>query len=178
MRKLKKILPFLILGAVVLVGFFGYKSFSGKKGIEVSLPETSGTTEEEFSGSLKAVMALGAPMKCTWKKDDNYFGSSWVKGKSSYGEVSTEGRIAKVIYKDDCIWSWEEGNPQGMKMCFDPEEMEEMLEGAETETETEAQAQGMPSDIDYQCRPDVFTDAKFNPPAGVNFMTLEEMMGQ
>jgi len=179
----KKFLPFIIVGVIIVVSIFGFRAFSGKEEEEAlslsgTLPESSsgGSATKEFSGSLKAVMALGVPMKCTWKRDNNYFGASWVKGKDSYGEITMEGRNVKVIYKDNCMWNWQEGNSQGMKMCFDPVEMEKMLEGESVQGQD--QSQGMPADIDYRCAPAVFTEAKFNPPAGVNFMDLEDMMGQ
>jgi len=173
---MKKILPFLI-GGIVIVGLvFGYQSFFGKKGNEASLPEGSESegesTEKEFSGSLKAVMALGVPMKCTWEKDDNYSGSSWIKGKNSYGEINMEGKKAKMIFKDNCVWNWEEGNSRGIKICFEPAEAEEMINAGKLEE------QGVATDMNYKCLPAVFTDAKFNPPADVDFMTMGQMMGQ
>jgi len=122
--------------------------------------------QENYSGNLQKMMGLGVPLKCEWKKDDSYYGSSFVKGKKSFSNVTNEGKTANVIYKDNCIWSWEEGKVQGFKMCMDPEETEESMEAP----------MKPPEDVDYKCRPAVFTDAKFNAPGDVNFMSLEDMM--
>ncbi len=135
--------------------------------------------EESYSGNLGKMMALGIPLKCSWKKDESYYGTSWVKGQKSYGEVTQEGKTAKVIFKDNCMWSWEEGNPQGFKMCFEPtdEEMNPPAGGEEESSVDWSQVRGaQPTDIDYQCGPALVGDDKFEPPAGVNFMSMEEMM--
>lgn len=157
----------LILGLMILVltGCLPKKSQEGGEAEK----------EESYSGTLEKMMGLGIPLKCEWKKDENYYGASWVKGKKSYGEVAQEGRMVKMIWKDDCMWVWEEGNPQGTKMCMEvsEEEMEEMAE----ESQQMMEEQGyQPTDIDYQCRPAIFGDEKFNPPGEVNFMDVGQMM--
>ena len=98
-----------------------------------------------------------------------------VKGKKSYGEIAQEGRMVKGIGKDNCMWTWEEGNPQGTKMCMEVSE-EEMTEMAEESKQMMEEQGYQPPDIDYQCRPAVFGDEKFNPPGEVNFMDVGQMM--
>lgn len=142
----------------------------------VSTQKEEKTREEGYSGNLEKMMGLGIPLKCTWKKDESYYGTSWVKGKKSYGEIVQEGKTAKVINKDNCVWAWEEGSPQGTKMCMEISQ-EEMKQAVEESKEMMRQQQGyQPSDIDYKCRPAVINDSKFNPPSNVKFMDLEEMM--
>jgi hypothetical protein len=132
--------------------------------------------EESYSGSLTKMMGMGVPLKCSWKQDESYYGESWVKGKKSYGEITQEGKTAKVIFKDDCMWSWEEGNPQGFKMCVEPTEVEAPPGGGEGEVDLSKMQGGQPTDIDYQCKPALIGEDKFEPPAEVNFMSMEEMM--
>jgi hypothetical protein len=69
-----------------------------------------------------------------------------------------------MIVKDDCLWSWSGEEAQGMKMCFKPEEGEESVWDSES----------APQD-DYHCVPAVVTDDKFEPPADIKFLSLEEM---
>ena len=165
MRKILVLITILV--AVFLTGCLPKKE--GKLGEGISE-----TKEKTYSGTLEKMMALGIPLKCTWKKDENSYGSSWVKGKKSYAEVVQEGKTGKIIWKDGCMWSWEEGNPQGTKMCWkvSQEEMKEMRqEGAEM-----MKGQGdQPSDIEYSCRPATITEDRFNPPENVSFMDLDQM---
>lgn len=165
----------LILAAVLLTGCLptSQKETTERDG---SKGDGSSKQEKSYSGNMEKMMGLGMPLKCSWKKDDSYYGESWVKGKKYYQEVHQEGKTAKVIFKDDCMWAWEETNSQGTKMCFEPEEMETMESGIEGTGQGEGNFQYQQSDIEYQCRPGVFGDDKFNPPANVNFMDIGQMM--
>jgi hypothetical protein len=163
----------LLLTAVALTGCLPKKK-GEPVGEGVSTRQEAGK-EESYSGTLEKMMALGIPLKCTWKKDESYYGSSWLKGKNSYGEITQEGKTTKVIFKDNCLWSWEEGNPQGFKMCTEPTTETEVTEGEGGVDWTKVEG-GPPADIDYQCLPAVIPDSRFNPPANINFMSMEEMM--
>lgn len=132
-----------------------------------SQQEESGGKEESYGGTLKKMWALGIPLKCTVKKDD-FSSTGYIKGKNYYAEISQGGREGYLIMKDNCMWTWNKNEPQGFKMCSEPKEGEEDswmdMKGAP------------PSDVEYHCSPAVITDAKFNPPSDVKFMTMEEMM--
>lgn len=134
---------------------------------ESTTQEKSEGKEESYSGTFKKMWALGIPLKCTVKKDD-FSSTGYIKGKNYYAEVSQGGREGYLIMKDNCLWTWNKNEPQGFKMCFEPQEGEEDswmdMEGAP------------PSDVEYHCSPTLVTDAKFNPPGNVQFMTMEEMM--
>ncbi|MFC1711378.1 hypothetical protein ACFLZ1_02200 [Patescibacteria group bacterium] len=132
--------------------------------------------EESYSGTLKKMMTLGVPLKCTWKQNENYYGTAYIKGESSYSEVTVQGKTANVIVNNNCMWNWEKDNPQGMKLCFDPENVEEEVEGND-QGQANMEQMKPPEDLDYSCIPAVFSDSKFDPPGDVKFLTLEEMMG-
>jgi len=169
---LKKILLFgLIFLCLLLTGCLPKKGGTGGGGVSTQKEE-----EESYSGNLEKIMALGIPVKCSWKRDENYYGESWVKGKQSYGEVAQEGRKTKVIWKDDCLWAWEEGNPQGTKICMQPSsETPELPQEGQEPIQPQPQ-QYQPADMEYSCRPAVFGDDKFNPPAEINFLDVDELM--
>lgn len=176
MRKFFPIVIVLVL-AVLLSGCDLLQKKEESTGESTSSTKESTTKEEGYSGTLEKMMGLGLPLKCTWKRDENYHGISYLKGKKSYGEVTAQGKTAKVIFKDDCMWNWEEGNAQGIKMCFEPSEAEEVSgEGVSEGGDWADKEKMQPSDIEYNCRPAVITDDKFNPPGDVQFMDMEEMM--
>ncbi len=163
----------LILLGILLTGCLPQMQ---KESAEDGEQKKAGQQEESYSGTMEKIMGLGVPLKCSWKKDDSYYGESWVKGKQSYGEIHQEGKVAKVLFKDDCMWTWEESNPEGTKMCFEEKEMEWMPEAREEMAQDQPNFQYQQPDIDYQCRPGIFGDDKFNPPAEVNFTDIGQMM--
>ncbi len=171
---MKKGLPIIVIAVVVVgIGFIAW-NFLGKG--EVSLPvpgaeitKEAGEAGGEFVGKIKDAMTLGAPMKCTYTQGGTS-GTSYIQGKKMYGEVTTEGKQGYVIIKDNCLWSWTEGEAQGIKTCFEEDFWEMDEEYAE-----ESQA-SVPTDAEYRCAPAVFSDSKFDPPASVNFLDIEELM--
>ncbi len=127
--------------------------------------------EDIYTGTLKYMVGLGIPLRCDLQTAD-YSGTTWVKGESFYTEVDSDGQTGKIIFKDDCLWNWSEGESQGVKMCFDPEEAEEIISGQTDSPETT----DLPTGVEYNCRPAAITDAKFNPPSNVEFMDMDELM--
>jgi len=172
---MKKITPILIVVAIAVVLGVGAWMLLGKGG--VSLPISSpgviekeaGESEEEFSGKMKDIVALGTPMKCTYTQGD-ITSESYIKGKNMYGEVNQGGKTSYVIAKDKCMWNWTTGEAQGTKMCFEEDFWDMSKESAQ-----EGQA-SIPTDTEYRCVPAIFSDTKFNLPANINFMDLDELM--
>jgi uncharacterized protein YxeA len=183
---MKKSLPIILV--VLVVGGVGAYLFMNQSGQEM-MPKTpsqqQGQQEEKdmdtdqeaekenYSGNLMKMINLGVPLKCTFSQGDRYSGTMWVKGKNFYNEVTSEEQIGRIIYKDDCMWSWAEGQEKGIKMCFDPDEANDVFSG-----EAETGQTNLPTDVEFDCRPAVFTDAKFSVPSGVEFMDMDEMMQQ
>ncbi len=122
-----------------------------------------------FSGSLKAAVALGVPMKCTYEANGVEY-TGLLKGRQYKGTVlMQDGKEGTVIMKDNCMYTWSDVDNQGIKTCYEEDEVDmwEQSEGSGPE--------GSES-INYTCRPAAVTDAEFNLPSGVTFMDLDEMM--
>ena len=183
-EKMKKNLPLIILGVVVIIGLvIGGWWFLGR-GKQISLPTAPSEVSEQapaeegkgFVGKLKDALILGQSMKCTWEKDENNFAISYIKDSKVRTEVTQAGEKAHSIMVDNCTYTWQEGETQGFKMCFEPEEGEEVEEGEEEAMTPEEITAEMP-DYEYNCEPAIVPDSMFNPPAEVNFMSMEQMMG-
>ena len=139
---------------------------------------TGEAPKESLSGTIKEIISSGKPVKCTWKKDNENYGESYIKGKQAYGEIMTSGNKSYIIMKDNCFWDWSEGQNKGIKMCSeDQEEINQPDSGYELEDVFNIP--GVPSvgpvEIDYNCISAVIDDDRFNPPADVNFMDFEDM---
>jgi hypothetical protein len=122
-------------------------------------------------GTLKEAVALGVGMKCTYEIEGNKY-EGYIKGENYRGKIKTaEGKEGGVIMKGNCMWTWTEGESQGVKICYDETDVET------EETDVWEQPQGtVGPDMTYTCVPAAVTDAQFTPPADVNFLDLESMM--
>jgi len=173
---MKKVVILIVL-AVALAGYIGYAN----KGRDKNQDEgKSGSKVEEFTGNLKEAMGLSVPMKCTMSQNGDSW-TSYIKGKDMYLESTTQGKKGYMISKDDCTYTWgdpsddETGGQPGFKMCVDPEEVSDGAEEWEGKKGA-VKAEGVDYNLEYKCAPAVFSDDKFNPPANVEFMGMEEMM--
>jgi len=161
---MKKGLPIIVIVAVLAVGGWLFlKSRQPAGPVEIS-PKAPATQEKSFTGKLKDMVMRGVAMKCTWKQN-NSSGEGFIKDKKYYGEIESGGKKTYVIMKDNCMWSWNKSESQGVKFCFEP-----------TETGTDFWDVENAPQGNYTCVPAVVSDAKFNPPSSVNFMDMDEMM--
>jgi len=167
--KLKKIFLFFITSlAVFLLG--GCSFFSNKNLTDSSESQKKEQQQESFSGTLKEAMMKGIPLKCTWNKDNKFFGTGYLKGKNYYAEMNQEGKEGFLLMKENCMWMWDKVNPQGIKTCFE-DTGEDWWESENTDS-----TGAPPADMQYNCVPAVILDSRFDLPTNVNFMTIEEMM--
>ena len=163
-RGMKKILP-VILILVVLGGGVYFFLIRGKGQSGVGNLAKS----EIYEGTLKMAVEKGIPLKCAWRKDDGNFGTTWVKGKNIYGELTAEGKEGYMIMKDNCIWSWAKGESVGAKICFEEIDYDQMSSGTGSTTGTSTAS--VP-DQQFNCVPSVITESKFEPPSEVNFSSF------
>jgi hypothetical protein len=169
---MKKIMPFLIIGLVLVAGIVVATKILPKKQTltqqdQPQNQEQAQGGEKGFTGKVRDLLTLGQSLKCTWVDDSQNSSVGYIKNQAYYGEVKQEGKDSYIIIKDDCMWSWEKGQSEGIKMCFEPLEGEEGLWDSMDESQIEA---------NYNCSQAVVSDSLFNPPAEVNFMDLQEMM--
>ena len=123
-----------------------------------------GKTETYKYQSLKAAVALGIPLKCSYKINEFEY-EGYLKGKSWRGKMKNMDKTTNIIMKDNCMFMWAEDAPGGTKMC-----MEEDIWDSED-------AQFEQPDMEYICTPSVFSDEKFTPPSSVEFMDLNDLPG-
>jgi len=184
MKKIYFLFSLVLLGALVLGACNKpvSKSDVTKEGegeqATVQEQKAEGKKDEGFVGKLKDAMDLGTAMKCTWKQGETSYGESYIKGEDVYSEFTNEDKTGYMIMSDDCMYTWEKSNPQGIKMCsLQTETAEETGEPMEDDFDFSKMKGSAPADVDYNCSPAVFTDDKFSPPSDVNFMDLDQMFG-
>lgn len=179
---MKKVL--LILIPLIVLGGGGYWYFTKDTTTDKSLVQKmSGNEEQTYSGNLKDIVSLGKSLKCTWS-NETAEGTSWIKGDKVYTQVSTSEGTSNIIFKDNCTWSWTSGSSSeatGIKFCFESGDTED-IESTEADLEKYAESlenqdlDDSVADVNYNCRPAVISDSKFNPPSDINFSSWEELM--
>lgn len=149
----KKIL--IIVGIVVLlVAAVGTYFFFFRKG--------GGAKIYSFA-DLKAAVELGIPLKCSYTIGETQ-SQGYIKGEKWHGKVKmADGAEGDIIMKDNCMWSWKDGETTGVKMCFEVDEGESMWD------------QSQDSGVEYVCKPAVFGDNVFDLPEDVDFMDTDEL---
>lgn len=180
---MKKLLPIVLIGVVILgVGAYLLSqnretqvTEQGEQDKQVTIQQAD-EEAETFTGSLREMLGLGRAMRCTWSKGEAASGVAWVKGEMFYSEIEAQGEQNYSIFKDNCMWSWQEGRPQGVKMCFSPEEAEELISGESEASQQTDTGTSMPTEVQYNCQPTAVSDNKFNPPEDIEFLDVDQMM--
>jgi hypothetical protein len=173
MKKIYTLTMVLVLALSLSGCSFGQKKTQGQTGQtgvtpsggEMVSPQGKSTNSYTFK-ALKAAIALGIPLKCSYKINNvDYEG--YVKGKQWRGKIKfgNAGKMGEVIMKDNCLYSWEEGTTQGMKTCFDKD-----IWDTNQQQET--------PDVEYLCAPALIDDSKFALPTNINFVDLKQLEQQ
>ncbi len=174
---MKKIIPIIIAVVVVGAGVVSWFYFGGKTAKESGKQEAGQQEEvkegESFSGKLKDMVMRNVPLKCTYSDGEGNSGVGYVKNKKYYGEITTKDGTAYVVMADNCMWSWADKEDQGVKMCFDVEEGEDLWGDWENMDE---EARLNTPQGSYSCRPATVSDSLFNPPQNIKFMDMNELM--
>lgn len=165
----------LLLVALVLLGG-GYYVYSQKKTADIlkeelmteeDVMEKTEDTEEKdtFSGNIKSLIARNIPLKCEYTSNE-YSYEGWIKGTNMRTEYETPEGEGTVIIKDNCMYTWINGENQGFTFCS-----EDTKETIWDSSEIDA---NMPDSFD--CRPALVDDSAFELPSDVEFLSLGDMM--
>lgn len=148
------------------------------KAQDQSTTDTSQETTPEnqtFTGSIKNILALGNSFTCTATVDGAQQ-TTYIKNGNFYSEATYDDQDVRVIVKDNCMWSWNTSETQGVNMCFDPEELEDSTEGTTETSIWDTDSETLPTDVDFTCQAANVDDSLFTPPAEIEFVELNTML--
>ncbi len=185
---MKKIL--IALAAVTIVGAGGYWFLSETQDPETETPitqereeeqeaETEAAVESTYAGKLKEFMKLGDSLKCTFSLSEEGSGTTWIKGEETYTEAVFQANSFNTLTKDECVWTWSDENNQGIKICYDNSEevfSEEERDSPEGVGEFNPMDAEIPEDFEFDCEEATIPDSRFEPPADVNFISMDDLM--
>jgi len=174
---MKKSLPIIIILIIIVVALAGWKFLGkGKKtttqgGTQEGQATPTQAAGESFTGKIKDAFMRNIPLECTYKTDDQNFATAHLKNKKYHAEITSNGKLSYVILVDNCFWMWEKDKTEGVKMCFEPQEGEDIWTDFEQQ-----QQEGSTTDLDYNCAPSIVNDAVFTPPVNIKFTDVSEMI--
>jgi len=133
--------------------------FGGKKAEEA----------KKYTGNWEKIKALGIPLKCSFSytfpdgegNTQRMKGEGVTKGDNFRGSWTIMDTKWGMLVKDNCIYSWNEQEKMGSKICVDP-------------LETDVSDTGQwPNEL--VCVPTVLKGNEFTPPSDINFLDLQDM---
>lgn len=141
--------------------------------------------QEEGSkpNSLKSLLMAGIPQSCTFSSSTEgytsegtvYTASGKMRGDFS-SKVSGKEMKSHMIVMDNTSYIWTDGETKGYKTSFTDEQKTEAEELAKDAPKPTG---GVDLDamVDYNCKPWMVSSSHFDLPSGVEFVSLEDMMG-
>lgn len=173
----KKVL--IVAGILLLLAFggvAGFKLMGNKKVDSTSQDIQNGNpTAPNAVQSLKDIFSTGQSQTCTYSADTGS-GVVYVNSGMMRGDFETKAETVQtghVLVKDNTSYVWAEGQANGIKMTFKPEDLDSVIaKGTETQTNPENL-----EDINYSCTSWKADSSKFELPKDVQFseITLPKM---
>lgn len=67
--------------------------------------------------SSAGVIDLEGPLTCSYIEDDGTQLEAYVQNNKAYAQLHNPGDIDNLLFVDDCIYKWKEGQTQGDQLC-------------------------------------------------------------
>lgn len=178
-RLMKKKLPLIIIGAVIIVGaILFFLVFNKPAKNTESVDNITTESENSFSGSMKDLIGIGKSQKCTYENSTGkgtLFVSPSGKVRGDF-ETYDEGKTSfgHIIADGDISYFWTDGETSGMKIVS--ETSPDSSENGSDFTSAQYSGSGFDGDYSYKCSAWITDESKFTPPGDMKFQSIEEMM--
>lgn len=182
----KKKFFFAALGILILAGCGNGSGESTKVSNQDNMTVETRKENTENDGMIKSIkeaMGLGRAMKCTYKMEEEggMEAIAFVDGEKYKMEVLVADKKQQMVFDGETMFSWGEGDRQGMKMTKDclaqtEKNLAQNKEGNNLSEEEPAEVNNKPFEnaVDVQCAETSGID--FSVPAEVTFLDQCEMM--
>jgi len=183
MMKLK---IFAVLAGVVFFAGCGQKAADNQitenSSKETKTVEEKSENQKGVISSIKDAMGLGKTMRCTYKiKDENgeMEAVSYVDGKKYRTDIMVAGKAQHMIFDEESMYSWSEGEKDGMKMrndCFEEAAKDLPASGGNEETPALESSNDEIFDGATEVQCEETSGIDFSIPGGINFVDQCETM--
>jgi hypothetical protein len=165
---------YVVVG-LIIIGSIGWFAF-GKNMQTADAPTDEAQTASQRT-SMKALLALTSPQKCTFTDSTeagNTSGTVYIKSGKMRGDFNAEtsagAMTSHMIVLDNTSYVWTDETSEGFKISLDQT----------TETETSAsnntEAVDMDKEVDYSCENWSGDESVFSLPSNITFTDMSEMM--
>lgn len=174
----------IVIFVLLLLGLGAFFMFSSKdKGPNDSkTANVDTTTSEKKTGetsSLKDLFMAGLPQSCTFSSDtDGYKSEGTIyttKGKMRgdfKGMVDGKELGTHMIYDGETSYIWTDGENKGFKTTLSEEQKADLQNDSKSQGTVD-----LDQELNYSCKPWAANGAVFVLPTDVEFLSLDEMMG-
>lgn len=169
-----------VLVFILVLGIIGFLVLGNTKETTSSKIQN---TQEQSTVAEKApniaemfanAMTGNTSLKCTFS-GSNATGTSYVKqGKVRLDSISSNDKMAHVIFKDKIVWSWNEGETTGIMM--DTSTMQPNVTGEPAQVTKPEDIQKQIEENQPQCSQENVDDSMFEAPTNVEFTDYSKMM--
>ena len=121
-----------------------------------------------ITGTFKDIIAKNTPMKCESAvegEDGEGKMAGIVQGNQYVGQMTVNGKMANILMKDNCMWTWQEGEKNGIKTCFEVEGDGGLMGNVDARQLNE----------NVNCSPTMISPNTFSPPPNVSFLDMDEI---
>lgn len=177
----------LAIGIIILLAVIGFGVYqvsikNPSKGNQTSTqrgigepPKSDSAAEESNSpSSLRELFASGQSQRCAFSsltEDTRTDGTMYVSNGKMRGDISTvtSGKtiMSHMIASENELFVWMDGETNGMKMTFDPNEIQD--------GETKQKTVDLDEKVDYQCSGWTGDSSLFDAPPSVTFTNLDSI---
>lgn len=160
----------IVLILLILLGAWYYKSQYSTKNLT-----------QMMTDKVAQKIANSVELKCEIKNSENNTSVLYMKNKMVKGDTTSNGKLSHMIMKNSQLWSWEEGEAEGMTMVFPipaDAQADDAYLGAYAGATNIGFNLAMLKDAskNSNCKPEKIDDGIFEIPTNVTFRSLTDMM--
>jgi hypothetical protein len=177
---MNKVLPILIVVALLLVG--GYFYLNSQK---TTKPQGEKMMQKEEKKdvftSIKDAMTKKLSLKCDYSDEKGNKVTTFIKGEQMRSDIQTDKGDSHTLFMENKIYIWEDKTKQGTVMTIEKKEMEKMQQEGEKMMQESKDKETMVEDLEkykQSCRADTVPASTFEVPKDVKFTDLSVMMEQ
>ncbi len=165
---MKKLLPIIIVVALVLVGAGGYMVMSNKGGNPLNSATNSFT-------SIKDALSKSISLECDYTDETGRKVKSWIKNGAVRADVTSSNpdEAGSTIVKEKKMYFWNAKSAISLTLT---DEAQKEVNNQANEITKDKEVVNEIEKYKSSCKPAVVSDSLFTPPANINFQDMSKLL--